>query len=104
MTNATSIPLTVHWSPLAPRPCPDRSIPVALVTDGLVKTQFALRFRLKLGCATFRCGLHSAKHAVPPSAALPLANIQTEADSASTTLWRINAASQVAPDVCSPSP
>jgi len=80
VTNATSIPLTVHWSPLAPRPCPDRSIPVALVTDGLVKTQFALRFRLKLGCATFRCGLHSAKRAVPPSAALPLANIQTEAD------------------------
>ncbi len=55
------------------------SIPVALVTDGLVKTLFALRFRLKLGYATFRCGLHSAKRAVPPSAALPLANIQTEA-------------------------
>ena len=59
---------------------PDRSIAVAFVTDGLVKTEFALRFRLKLGCATFRCGLHSAKRAVPPSAALPLANIQTEAD------------------------
>jgi hypothetical protein len=38
VTNASSIPLTGHWSPLSPfRPCPDRFIPVALVTDGSSK-------------------------------------------------------------------
>jgi hypothetical protein len=79
VTNATFIPLTVHWSPIPP------TVPGPLHSGRArhgrrVKTRTALRFRLKLGCATFRCGLYSAKRAVPPSAALPLANIQTEAD------------------------
>jgi len=79
VTNATSIPLTVHWSPLPP------TVPGSLHSGRArhgrrVKTRNALRFRLKLGFAPFRSGLHSAKRAVPPSAALPLANIQTEAD------------------------
>ena len=51
--------------------------------------RFALRFRLKLGCATFRYGLLPAKRCVPTSATLRLANIQTEAGSSKSTLRRI---------------
>ena len=46
----------------------------------MVKTLFALGFRLKLGSATFRCGLRFAKLSVPSLRYTPPANIQTEAD------------------------
>ena len=79
MTNATSIPLTFHWPPLLP------TVPGSLHSGRArhgraIKTLFALRFRLELGLAPFRFGLHSAKRSVPSLCYTPPANIQTEAD------------------------
>ena len=37
-------------------------------------------FRLRLGFATLRCGLHSAMRSFPSSAPLPLSESQTEAN------------------------
>src|SRR5881628_3437560 len=51
VTNACSV--------TRPRPTsPARRVTAARARHGRkVKTPFALRFRLKLGCATFRCGI-----------------------------------------------
>jgi DNA recombination protein RmuC len=45
----------------------------------MVKTPFTLRVRLKLGCATFRSALHSAKRSVPSPLHSRSADNQTEA-------------------------